>query len=300
VRIHSICLVKNEGDVVVESLTAASRWSDFIYVYDNGSTDGTWEKVLDLAKRLPQVVPYKQDDRPFDDGLRHEPFAHYRHRAEPGDWWCLALDADEIYIDSPKEFLAGIPMPFDVVWLACFQYYFTERDVALFHENPALYADQVPVEQKCRYYVNNWSEPGFFRYGRHLRWDSGRLPRPLRHPSPRRIRMKHYQYRSPAQIEMRLRTRRAAMARGIFVHETQTDWKSSVTGQFDPRRAGARLPESWTERIVDSSTLIYDNGDDYLIDERMLPRISNTSPSFLGKVRNRIVRTLTPPALRRG
>jgi glycosyltransferase involved in cell wall biosynthesis len=287
-KIHSICLVKNEADVIVQSLTAAAQWSDHIYVYDNGSTDGTWEKVHALSAKLSQIIPFKQDDRPFDDTLRREPFEYFRGQSDPGDWWCASLDADEFYIDSPRLFLEAVPLPYDVVWFACFQYYFTDRDAALFERRPELYGDDVPVAEKCRYYSVNWSEPGFFRYSEALRW-TGRFPSPLKYAWPHRIRMKHYQYRSPAQIEMRLRTRRAAMARGIFLHEVQQNWSAAIAGAFRPRRE-QRLPESWRERIVDSSTLTYDTGMDYAMDESKLPPVTDLNPSPLTRVRNRLAR----------
>lgn len=151
-KIHGICLVKNEVDVVRQSLTTAAQWCDFIYVFDNGSTDGTWEKVLSLADSYPQIIPYKQDDKPFDDGLRGEPFNHYRRNSVRGDWWCR-VDADELYIDDPRTFLAALPARYQAVWAASFQYYFTDQDVLLYNQNPALYGDDVPVEEKCRYYI---------------------------------------------------------------------------------------------------------------------------------------------------
>src|SRR5512137_111138 len=225
--IHSICLVRNEADIVERSLSAAALWSDFIYVYDNGSTDGTWERVLALAAAAPQIVPFRREARPFDDGLRRIPFAHFRSRAAEGDWWCR-LDADEIYIDSPREFLAGVPAECDTVWSAVFQYYLTDEDAARYERDPALYADDVPIERKCRYYLNNWSEIRFFRYSARLRWDTGGYPYPLLRSCPRRIRLKHYTYRSPAQIERRLATRSDAVKRGMFRHETRRDWPQSV------------------------------------------------------------------------
>ena len=47
-KIHSICMVKNEADIIEQTIKAAAKWSDFIYIFDNGSTDGSWEKVLEL------------------------------------------------------------------------------------------------------------------------------------------------------------------------------------------------------------------------------------------------------------
>src|SRR5215469_2313613 len=61
VKIHGLCIVKNETDILEESLASALRWCDHIYIFDNGSTDGTWELVKNLAIEHPQIVPYKQD-----------------------------------------------------------------------------------------------------------------------------------------------------------------------------------------------------------------------------------------------
>jgi len=280
-RIHSICVVKNENDIIVETLTAAAAWSDFIYVYDNGSTDGTWAKVLDLAGRVPQVVAFASEDRPFREDLRREPFNRRRDQSAPGDWWCK-LDADEIYIDSPREFLAGVPARFDVVWAAMFQYYFTDKDAAQFARAPDLYSDEVPLEQKCKYYVNNWSAIRFFRDKPDLRWESGARPYPLTRAYPRRIRLKHYQYRSPRQIEMRLATRREAMSRGGFKHERRGRWAQGIVARpARGRHDDTRAPESWTERIVDSSRLTFDTGSDYVIAEAALPRISAPNAPLL-------------------
>lgn len=33
-RIHSICVDKNEADIIEQCLKEASKWSDYIYVYN--------------------------------------------------------------------------------------------------------------------------------------------------------------------------------------------------------------------------------------------------------------------------
>jgi hypothetical protein len=272
--IHSICLAKNESDIIERTLTEAVRWSDHIYVYDNGSTDGTWEKVLALAASESRIVPFRTDAAPYDNNLRRFPFAHYRHLSEPGDWWCQ-LDADEIYIDCPREFLAEVPADCDTVWSASFQYYFTDEDLERYRRDPALYADDAPIEQRCRYYSNNWSEIRFFRYDPRLQWHTGKFPYPLSKSFERRIRLKHYPYRSPQQIERRLATRRAAIQRGRFRHERATDL-SDVNSNAPVRpkyRQDRKAPDSWMSRVAPASSLIRDDGRNYVINERVLPRI---------------------------
>ncbi len=130
-KIHGICLVKNEADIVGQTLKAALGWCDFIYVLDNGSTDDSWEIVKQLSHEYEQVIPYKQDLRVYNEGLmRSEVFRQYRSNSSEEDWWCASLDADEIYIDDPKIFLAKVPSQYEKVWSASFQYYFTDKDLA--------------------------------------------------------------------------------------------------------------------------------------------------------------------------
>src|SRR3954462_12623702 len=127
-RIHGICLVKNEADILGHFLAQSVRWCDRIYLYDNGSTDRTWEIAQKMTRSLPQIVLFKSEDKPFDDALRAEVFAHYRNEAVPGDWWCR-LDADELYVDAPRAFLASVPPAHHVVWTAHLQYSFTTADL---------------------------------------------------------------------------------------------------------------------------------------------------------------------------
>ncbi len=285
-KIHSICLVKNESDIITQTLRSAINWSDFIYVYDNGSTDGTWEKVIKLAKDHEQIIPYKQDSQPFADSLRSEPFNHYRTNSSEGDWWCK-LDADEIYIDDPKLFLCKIPKRYDEIWSASFEYYFTDKDLVLYNQDPLLYGDEIPVEEKCRYYINDWSELRFFRDKKSLIWERSLVRNEAPNPSglsavyPKRIRLKHFQYRSPQQIQKRLDSRIEAMQHGVFLHEKRIDWKGNIGNVDNPgwdensfSYDRNYLPQSWEERVVQSSKLLYDSHDGkYVIDEKSLPKI---------------------------
>ncbi len=289
-KLHGLSLVKNEADVIAQSLTAAAQWADFVYVYDNGSNDGTWEIVHDLAASHDNVIPYKQEALPYSQALRKHLFEVYRRDGARGDWWCL-LDADEFFIDDPRTFLAAVPEPFDEVWSASFEYYFTDIDAARYEEDPGAYADDVPVGAKLRYYINNWSEPRFFRDTERLEWLEGGWPDRLGPAYQKRIRLKHYQYRSPTQIQKRIDSRRAAFERGSFLHEMYPDWKRAV---LDPLSAGfegsrpANAPRSWRERVIEASLLTEDRGDDeYVVREEALPRIPPVRPPWLRWLRAR-------------
>ena len=104
--IFSICCVRDENDIVAEALDAALSWSDKIFVFDNGSVDGTWETVQGIARKTSKIEIVGHDNRIFTDELRGEIFESHRSVASPGDWWCR-LDSDEIYIDDPAQFSGG-------------------------------------------------------------------------------------------------------------------------------------------------------------------------------------------------
>jgi hypothetical protein len=207
------------------------------------------------------------------------------------------LDADEFYIDDPRKFLADVDATHDEVWSASFEYYFTDRDLERYEADPAAYGDSVPVRQKLRFYVNNWSEPRFFRHSTRLIWTRGAWPENLASPHPERIRLRHFQYRSPAQMQKRLETRREPMLRGHFAHEGLPEWRSAM---FDVRSADfatsspEHAPRDWTERVVAASALLEDApGTEYIVDEAALPPIPRARPGWrrwLGRLRRHVRR----------
>lgn len=276
-KIHSICLAKNEADIIAQTLTAATEWSDYIYVVDNGSDDDTWKIVLNLAERYSQIVAYKQDKRTFFDGMRAEIFNQFRSNGRLGDWWCR-LDADEFYIDNPQDFLNNVESQYQAVWAASFQYYFTDRDLKDYESNPELFSDVVPVQEKCRYYSNNWSENRFFKYDQRIVWDKEHGWPYFGTIYPKRIRMRHYQYRSPQQIQQRLIARLEARSKGssCFSHEAAD--KETMANIAD---------NLWKQRIVNASELTFDRLDGaYVAREDLMPPVPKSYFPFVeNKVR---------------
>jgi hypothetical protein len=261
--IHGICIVKNEVDVIAQMLRANAQWCDHIYVFDNGSDDGTWEIVKALSRELPAVVPFKQDPKPFTDSLRAEILSHYIGRAQRGDWWCV-VDADEFYVDDPRAFLARVPRRYRAVWPQLYTYLFTDKDAEVYRQDPGRYAPEVPVSDRLHHYqLGEYSELRFFRHDPHF---TG-IPADLQPIFPERIRMRHFGYRSPEQIARRLQTRREPMERGEFVHEKASNWQPD--GHADPGPATeADMAKSWEERIVPHGECHFDDGVDTLLPPR--------------------------------
>lgn len=252
VKIHGICLIKNEGDIIEFTLLRALAWCDHIYVFDNGSADGTWEKVQALARSHPAIVPFQSSAEPFSEGLRSRVFNRFQSLAAPGDWWCR-LDADEIYIDDPRRFLAAVPAAYHVVWAIQFQYYLVREELDRFVDLDAC----PPIEseeQLPRHYRADASEARFFRHRQGLLWPPGAWPRHMGLTLPRRIRLRHYKYRSPGQLKMRLAVRKEAAP---LVWPTFAD----------------ALEYTWKEKIGQASQFHFDDGTgNYILDEQRLPK----------------------------
>ncbi|MDP2137517.1 MAG: hypothetical protein Q8J74_06645, partial [Candidatus Didemnitutus sp.] len=189
-------------------------------------------------------VPYKSDATPYRDSLRMDTFQHYRAEARAGDWWCK-LDADELYHDDPRAFLAAVPRRHHVVWGVNFQFYFTDEDAARWEKDPQAYPPHQAAEQSLRYYRCDYSEVRFFRHRRRLVWNHGSAPRHLGVVHPRQIRFQHYQYRSPEQINLRLKTRQQAMASGCGTFQgycDETDWRQKIVPATTCHSMDAALP----------------------------------------------------------
>ena len=75
-KIHAICVVKNEVDIIAACLRSAEQWADRIIVYDNKSDDGTWEVVKGLANA--RIIPWKQDGKVFQESIRAEVFNNFK------------------------------------------------------------------------------------------------------------------------------------------------------------------------------------------------------------------------------
>jgi hypothetical protein len=303
--IHGLCIIKNEADIIEQTLRAASTWCDHIYVFDNGSSDGTWEIVHRLASELAQIVPFKQDPQPFNDSLRGDILRAYKDRARSGDWWCI-LDADEFYVDDPRRFLAKVPSRCLAVWPQKYVYLFTDKDAAAFDQDPERFDRGLPIQDLLRHYVRDtYSELRFFRHDPSL--DELPSSDELHPVCPERIRLRHYAYRSPAQIHVRLETRREPMKRGEFIHEKRSNWVTGdasapvpVTHPFTEVTPGPAKPEdfssSWRDRIALSSDCNLDSGDDSL--EPPLPWTPPSPPRrrtrlsiLIGRARRRVWRT---------
>ena len=73
-RIHCLCVVKNEDDILAEVVEKAAVWADTIFIVDNMSTDGTPQVIRSLAERFPNVRDLGVYRGKFTDGIRGDLF----------------------------------------------------------------------------------------------------------------------------------------------------------------------------------------------------------------------------------
>lgn len=223
-NIYSLLVVKNEADIIDASLKDACRWSDKIIVLDNGSTDGTWERVQALAKTYPQIVPFEQFKGPFHIGLRARLFRAYRKELHRGDWWCVRLDADEFFLGDVRAFLASVPWYYRTVKKESTDYLLSREDLTRltgdFEQDRPLFHHTMPTKRR---------ERRFMRHAWWLVWlPRWRYPHPWGRVCPTPIPVEHYQYRSEEQMKRRWETRHQAKADGCgsFKHENTQGWQS--------------------------------------------------------------------------
>jgi glycosyltransferase involved in cell wall biosynthesis len=231
-KLYAICLVKNEDDVIEQTLIFASRSCDRIFVIDNWSDDGTWDIVQSVARSHPQVVPFMQTREPYSDALRALAYNAYHAELDDTDWWMI-LDADEFLAEDPRPVIEeAIKEGADIVRAWQIQFYYTEKD----YRRYAAGEDKrdVPIFERRRHYLINWQEPRLFRNQSRRMWDvrlNASVPNGLRKVARRRILNRHYQYRDPEQIEKRLKLR---FGQPLFAaHVKSLDWQSALRRSKD-------------------------------------------------------------------
>jgi hypothetical protein len=208
--------------------------------------------------------------------LRGDIFETHRQVAVPGDWWCR-LDADEIYIDNPKSILPDVAR-FGFVLSATYNFYFTDADLSDYTKNPSGWS-AAPVQDRLKYYQNNWSEGRFVRHRKNLVWGGHIWPPNRGRTAPVRMRLKHYQYRSPEQIARRLLIRQGKPA---FLHESNrslavpsqadADWANKWLETAEPATA------VWTDRIRPAAECDLYRGDgEFVAHEELMPRLPSAT-----------------------
>jgi len=293
-KIHSILLTNNESDILAECLDSASKWSDYIYVFDTGSTDKTPEIINKMSKSNPRIIYYKSEFRKYDFTKNiGEVMKHYFHNSSVGDWWCT-LCTDEQYPDDPRIFLSKVPDSFNNVWSSTLSYYFTDDEVARIKKDDALQSgdfSSIKYSEFLRYYKNNYSETRFYRHHSKMNGNTTLIPKNFSPIFPFRIAMQHFQYRSPSQIISRVRSRQSIFQDDPlmqFAHEYDFNLPSgdnsvSLSLAIKNSKMDFSDEEILSSRIVPLNFLDLDRKDGkYKFNEPILPKIPVSTGVLIG------------------
>lgn len=233
-KFHGLMLVRDEADVLAQTLTHLLTWIDWIYVLDLGSTDSTWEILQEFSAKDQRIVLHSTSPIVFHDGLRCMLFDSYRHRFRDGDW-VIRADADEFYHVLPPNFVRDrLRRGETCVYLSWYFFRLANHDVAKYENGRVdITADRNrPIEERRRYYkIPDYSEPRMFRYRTSMQWPiNAAFPFNAGYIARERIPIRHYPHRDPWQMMRRYRLRAAMMTLKADAgpHWKLADWRQDV------------------------------------------------------------------------
>jgi glycosyltransferase involved in cell wall biosynthesis len=233
--IYATMAVKNEADILSESIEHALRWADKIFVVDNESEDGTPKILKQFGNRVVLLATFHGE---FREGIKSIPFnwVNTSQIYPRADWWCV-MDADEVYHEDPRAFLKSVPPRFGRV---------CTNTIELIGLNDIKYP--LRPESYSHYMPLDWSESRFYRNIRGLRWhnykDNG--PSGVGATYHRRIQVLHFPFRTEEQIKKRMATRnRNRKDSGIAWHNANYESVGELMGRYNAeyRRSNTGLLE---------------------------------------------------------
>jgi Glycosyl transferase family 2 len=233
-RFHGLMLLRDENDIIVQNLNHLLSWIDSLYILDMGSVDGTWDVVMDYARRDKRIVPFFSRPIVYSDNLRCMLLNEYRSRFDPGDW-VMKIDADEFYHVPPPKFVAERVRPLETaVHLQWYFFRMTLQEAADYESGRGSIAEdrKRPIEQRRRHYkVSTYAEPRMFRYRRGMQWwEHSSFPYNAGFVARQRIPIRHYPHRDPEQMRRRYQLRAAMMKLKAHAggHWKLDDWRQEL------------------------------------------------------------------------
>jgi hypothetical protein len=201
-KLFGLCFVKNEDDIIADSVTHAAQFCDKVFVIDNASTDRTWDIVNGLD--LDNLVSVCSKDFIFRDYLRLQFMDTRKEELEIGNWWYI-FDADEFLLEDPFEAIAQAEdEEADCIAVGMINFYITIDEFRQMQKN-----EREETWRDRKYYIPY--ESGKIEFIRNTKYlDYGVydiIPLGLTKECSRRLSIKHYPYRSLVQLEKRIQTR---------------------------------------------------------------------------------------------
>jgi glycosyltransferase involved in cell wall biosynthesis len=82
-------------------LNNALKFCDNIYVFDNGSTDGSWEFIREKAQSDARIVIAAHTDEIYRNQFRNRVYNMFHHLFSASEWRYY-LDTDEMLTEDPR------------------------------------------------------------------------------------------------------------------------------------------------------------------------------------------------------
>ncbi len=237
-KIYAICLVRNEVDIIDITIKEAKQWVDKLLLIDNGSDDGTWERIQ--AWESEQVVPVERTTAPYADALRSHAFKAFKNEMKKGDWWAIQ-DADEFFYENPRKFLPQIASKYHAVASKKVDRRLPKEcaENTQASETPSIDPKGFPYFAPFA-----WSEIRFFRHRPRLQWPEGmNWPRRVGIVAPEKIRVEHYPFRSLEQVNKKYKEK-------IAVHREDPRFFRHIS-----------QAKKGTDLLSKKDQLLYDDGE---------------------------------------
>jgi hypothetical protein len=136
-RLFGVCFVKNEEDIIADSMEHAAQFCDKVFVVDNASSDRTWEIVRKLD--LKNLVPVCSKDFVFRDYLRLRFMDTKKEELGLNNWWYI-FDADEFLLDDPFDAIAQAEEEgADCIAVSVINFLLTKEEVRDVEENGPMF-----------------------------------------------------------------------------------------------------------------------------------------------------------------
>lgn len=251
-KLIAIGMVKDEADVIGRTIDHLfAQGVDEIILYENGSTDGTWEIVRDLRDAVQyapgRITIYPDHEVGYFQSRKMSELARAAHTA--GADWIIPFDADELwtvrvggestgYDNTLKGYLERVEPGVGVLAFANLNHYRTALDPGG-HPFDAMgwrSVEPLPLPKVC------------FRAGPSVIVDAGNhgvLHAPGRRGDPRSgLQIHHFPYRSVEQFIRKARNGSEAYAQTDLPRSTGQHWREWGDTLREHGEAGLR---AWFE-----------------------------------------------------
>jgi glycosyltransferase involved in cell wall biosynthesis len=253
-KFHALLVVRDEADIIEQSLRHLVSWADAVYVFDTGSCDKTWDLIQQFAASHRNVQALAHDAVYFSDKrLRGWLFHRARQHMREGDWF-VRVDADEFYHIPPPEFVKLRMRKHETIaYHQYFNFHLTTAEAAAWEQGQETLADRKgPIEQRRRWFtISSYTEPRLCRYRQTMQWpETVSFPHNAGFLAVERLPVRHYPHRDPLQLQRRCRLRVAMMTNpenACNRHWHRDQWRHHLVEETHPGlkrwTPGTDLPE---------------------------------------------------------